>query len=51
MRKLEALKLRGVQRKEKKEKNHICELESLLFFLLFFLLLLFLCTSKMISTA
>jgi hypothetical protein len=37
MRKLEALKVRGVQREKKKEgKNMFCELESLFFFLLFF---------------
>jgi hypothetical protein len=36
MRKLEALKVGGLQREEKKEKNMFCELESLFFFLLFF---------------
>jgi hypothetical protein len=36
MKKLEALKIREVQRKEKKEKNMFCELESLFFILLFF---------------
>jgi hypothetical protein len=36
MRKLEALKVEGVQRGEKRKKNAFCELESLFFFLLFF---------------
>jgi hypothetical protein len=36
MRKLEALKVRGVQREEKKETYMFCELESLFFILLFF---------------
>jgi len=47
MKKLEALKVGGVQRKEKKKKNAFCKLKSLFFLLL---LLLFLCISKIIST-
>jgi hypothetical protein len=47
---LEAFKVGGVQKKEKK-REAFCELESLLFFFLFFSLLLFICTSKMISIA
>jgi len=36
MKKLEALKVRGVQKEEKREKNTLCELESLFLFLFFF---------------
>jgi hypothetical protein len=36
MKKLEALKVGGVQREEKMKKNMFCELENLFFFLLFF---------------
>jgi hypothetical protein len=36
MRKLEALKVGGVLREQKKKKKMFCELESLFFFLLFF---------------
>jgi hypothetical protein len=52
MRKLEALKVGGVQKEEKKkkEKNTFCELESF-FFLAIFSLLFFICTSKMLSKA
>jgi hypothetical protein len=35
MRKLEALKIRGVQKEEKKKENTFCELKNLFFFLLF----------------
>jgi hypothetical protein len=36
MRKLEALKLREVQREEKRKKKAFCELKNLFFLLLFF---------------
>jgi hypothetical protein len=49
MRKLEALKIGGVQREERKKKD-VLKVEKLIF-LVIFPLLLFLCTSKMISRA
>jgi hypothetical protein len=50
MRKLEALKARGVQREEKKKKQmRFVSWKAFVFFLLFFSLLIFLCISKMIS--
>jgi hypothetical protein len=48
MRKLEALKVGGVQREEKK-KNHFLWIGKLIFLFAIFSLLLFTCTSKMIS--
>jgi hypothetical protein len=46
MRKLEALKVRGVQRegKNKKKKNHVLFVGEFIFLLAIFSLLLFLCT-------
>jgi len=47
MRKLEALKVGGVQREE--EKKNVLWVGKLIFFLIIFLILLFICTSKMNS--
>jgi hypothetical protein len=46
MRKLEALKVGGVQGEEKKEKKHVFRVGKLIFLLAIFSLLLFICTSK-----
>jgi hypothetical protein len=51
MRKLEALKVGGVQKEEKRKNTHIVGSKVSFFFLLFFSVLLFICTSNMISKA
>jgi hypothetical protein len=44
MKKLEALKVGGLQREEIRKKTHVCKLKKLIFLLAIFSLLLFLCT-------
>jgi hypothetical protein len=52
MRKLEALKVGGVQREEKKRKKRgVLWVRKLIGLLAIFLLFLFICTSKIISKA
>jgi hypothetical protein len=50
MRKLKALKVRGVQREKKRKKTCLWD-GKLIFLLAIVLLCLFICTSKMISRA